>query len=178
MERVPLRIPLPAVRPEQCSQGVHQAAEAGDSSPQKTGYTLHHLLGRSADHAAVAGGPGEDFTGHSQTVPSAGLPNQLGEECTHPNTDNSVLGSHSGLNPDDSVLTSGQAEGYCSIMQPGQQEEQNFNPQPCTLDRQDDSYCNGSPHSTLMLQEPPAAEEAGSPHHLWPTLRMVSWGKG
>ena len=121
MEGDTLRIPVPAIRPQQCPTSVHQTAETSGSSPQKTGHTLCHLPGRPANNAAHTESPGESCTGHSHVVPSYGLLDQLGEECSRPNTGDPVPGSQSGLGPDDSSPDGGQAEGYCSSMQSGQQ---------------------------------------------------------
>ena len=166
MEGDTLRIPVPAVWSEQHASSVHQAAETSGCSFQKTGHTLHHLSGRPANHVADTEGPEEDLSGCSHPSPSTGLPDQLGKKCTQSDPGNPVLGSPSRLNTDDGGLANGQAEGYCSVMQSSQQERQHLNSRPSLSDWQDDSHSNGSPPSTPVLQEPPTAEEPGSPHQL------------
>ena len=117
-------VTVPGDKPE-ATELVHmETAKTSGSSSQKTGHTLHHLPGRPANNAADTESPGEDCTGHSHAAPSSGLPNQLGEGCSCPNTGDPVPGSQSGLNPDDSSPAGGQAEGYCSGMQSGLQEGQ------------------------------------------------------
>ena len=162
MERDTLRVLVSTIQIEQCSKSIHQTDEAGGITFQEAGSVLHHLSGQFADNATNAVSPEDDNAGHSHSTPGVGIQDQLGEECAHPDTGDPVLGFSCGLNKDDNSIARGQAKGYCPVLQPGQQEDQGLYSRPSSSHRQDDSDYNGSPPSTIVLQEPAAPEEPGS----------------
>ena len=61
LERHASRVCVPSLWPGGCSEGFHQGYEAGCCSSSARRYPSDHLLGRSAVHESIAGGPGAGY---------------------------------------------------------------------------------------------------------------------
>ena len=155
VEGEPFRVPVSAVWPQQCTTGLHQA-HCGSSV--RKGCTLHPVSGRHASD-----GPDErsNICRDCHFAAGVGLSDQLGEECAGPNTSYPVPGADGGLNADDSCPAGRQMERHNTGMPVGRKEDPPFSPRVGQADWQDDGNSNGSPTSTVVLQEPTASS---SPH--------------
>ena len=79
MEGATVRIPMSPVWTHQCTTGVHQAFEASDGHPATERHSLHNLPIRTTDYGPIEGGTGGSDPGHTNTLPTIRLSNQLGQ---------------------------------------------------------------------------------------------------
>ena len=79
MEGATVRIPMSPVWTHQCTTGVHQAFKASNGHPATERHSLHNLPRRSTEYGPIEGGTGGSDPGHTNTLPTIRLSNQLGQ---------------------------------------------------------------------------------------------------
>ena len=79
LEEQHLRIPVPTVRPHQCTPNIHEVDETGHGSPQEAGDQMHHLCRRHASHVLITVGAGRHNGANQYTPGTLGVHSQSGE---------------------------------------------------------------------------------------------------
>ena len=108
LERSDIRVLMPWIWAQQCSQGAHKAIKASGSTPEKERNPLHDLSGRHASDGPRREGAKEPDSGDTFPLPAVGLPDQSREVSPDPFSDNPLLGVHSGLKKVDVVPSRGE----------------------------------------------------------------------
>ncbi len=84
VEKDDIRVPVPTLRLEQCSQSIHKTAETSDGPPQETRHPKSNIPGRHATDDRVKGTTGATDTGGSGASQATGSQDKLGEITSCP----------------------------------------------------------------------------------------------
>ena len=159
LERSDIRVSMPCIRAQQCSQGVHKAIKASGSTPEKERNPLHDLSGRHASDGPRQEGAKEPDPGDSFPLPAVGLPDQSREVSPDPFSDNPLLGVHSGLKKVDAVPSRGEDRSNSECLQDSDAQSPGVSTRAGKTHRENVSSYAGYPSSPIMLSGAASSED-------------------
>ena len=159
LERSDIRVSMPCIRAQQCSQGVHKAIKASGSTPEKERNPLHDLSGRHASDGPRREGAKEPDPGDSFPLPAVGLPDQSREVSPDPFSDNPLLGVHSGLKKVDAVPSRGEDRSNSECLRDSDAQSPGVSTRAGKTHRENVSSYAGYPSSPIMLSGAASSED-------------------
>ena len=107
-----VRVPVPALRAEQCPAHIYQTVEAGNGSPEEERDQVHNIPGRFTDHGESEERIGIFVPRDNPPAPAPGIQNKLRKVAPDPNPNHQVPRLLDRLHKDDNLTSRGQGTGH------------------------------------------------------------------
>ena len=154
-----VRVPVPALRAEQCPAHIYQAVEAGNGSPEEERDQVHNIPGRFTDHGESEERIGILVPRDNPPAPAPGIQNKLRKVAPDPNPNHQVPRLLDRLHNDDNLTSRGQGTGPHPSMPDSCPQTEAVSARPSQTAVEDVSHSDGSFASTNLLSVTPETEE-------------------
>ena len=153
VERADIRVLVPPLRAQQCTQSFHKALKTSNGPPETTRYTYNNLSGRLVSNGSIKGRDGQPSGRNPTLLPTLGVCDQPGEICALPKSHHSILGLYCGFSSNGDLSTSKESDRHNQSLPSSTATRDPLSLRTVEADRPNVSHNAGSITGTIVLSK-------------------------